>query len=216
MTLAGLEVEGLETVDPVSGVFVARVTTCVPHPDSDHLSLCSVDVGGETVDVVCGAANVRAGILVPLARVGAVLPGGFRIEKRKVRGQTSHGMICSKQELGLEDRSDGIWILDEELRLTLGTDLASLLEFDDWVFDIKVTSNRPDCASVLRRRARSRGAPRPAAPRPRRVARCRRRPAPTQRSASLSRARSILRATPRGFSKASRSGRRRYASSTGC
>ncbi len=148
LTLAGLEVEDVLTTGTLSGVFVGRVETCIPHPDSDHLSLCTVTTGTETLDVVCGAPNVRAGILAPIAVVGAVLPSGFKIERRKVRGRVSNGMICSRAELGLEDHSEGIWILDPRLDLTVGTDLTTLLEYDDTLFDIKVTSNRPDCASV--------------------------------------------------------------------
>ncbi|MGD9675579.1 MAG: phenylalanine--tRNA ligase subunit beta [Candidatus Bipolaricaulia bacterium] len=148
LTLAGLEVEEIRPTGTLRGVVVGRVTTCRPHPNSDHLSLCGVDVGGETLDVVCGAANVRTGACVPLARIGAELPGGFRIEKRKVRGEVSNGMICSKAELGLEEKSDGIWIFDERLGLSLGADLAEQLEYDDFVLDIKVKSNRTDCFGV--------------------------------------------------------------------
>ncbi len=148
LTLAGLEVEEITTTGTLRGVVVGRVETCAPHPDSDHLSLCTVSTGKETLDVVCGASNVRAGILAPIAVVGAELPGGFKIERRKVRGHASNGMICSRAELGLDDRSDGIWIFDPRLDLMVGTDLAVLLEYDDTIFDIKVTSNRPDCASV--------------------------------------------------------------------
>jgi len=148
LTLAGLEVEEISRIGSLSGVFVGRVETCIPHPDSDHLSLCTVNAGGEVLDVVCGASNVRAGILAPIAKVGAILPSGFKIERRKVRGQTSSGMICSRAELGLEDTSEGIWIFDPRLGLEVGQDLATLLEYGDTVFDIKVTSNRPDCASV--------------------------------------------------------------------
>ena len=148
LTLAGLEVEQITTTGTLRGVFVGRVETCVSHPDSDHLSLCTVSTGTETLDVVCGAPNVRAGILAPIAVVGAELAGGFKIERRKVRGRVSNGMICSRAELGLEDHSDGIWIFDPRLDLTVGADLATLLEYDDTIFDIKVTSNRPDCASV--------------------------------------------------------------------
>ena len=148
LTLAGLEVEEIRATGTLSGVVVGRVADCRPHPDSDHLSLCRVNVGAETLDVVCGAPNVRAGIVVPLARVGAELPTGFRIEKRKVRGEVSNGMICSKAELGLEDKSDGIWIFDERLHVVVGTDLAELLEYDDFILDIKVKSNRTDCFGV--------------------------------------------------------------------
>ncbi|MDD5646633.1 MAG: phenylalanine--tRNA ligase subunit beta, partial [Candidatus Bipolaricaulis sp.] len=83
LTLAGLEVEEIRPTGTLRGVVVGRVTTCRPHPNSDHLSLCCVDVGGETLDVVCGAANVCVDARVPLARIGAELPNGFRIEKRK-------------------------------------------------------------------------------------------------------------------------------------
>ena len=148
LTLAGLEVEEIRPTGTLSGVVVGRVTECRPHPDSDHLSLCRVDVGSEVLDVVCGASNVRAGVLVPLARVGAELPSGFRIEKRKVRGEASSGMICSKAELGLEEKSDGIWIFDDRLGLAIGADLAAELEYDDYVLDIKVKSNRTDCFGV--------------------------------------------------------------------
>lgn len=149
LTLAGLEVEEISKTGTLRGVLVGRVETCVPHPDSDHLSLCTVATGSETVDVVCGASNVRAGILAPIALVGAELPSGFRIERRKVRGKLSNGMICSRAELGLEDHSEGIWIFDPRLDLAVGTDIASVLEYDDFILDIKVTSNRPDCASVV-------------------------------------------------------------------
>ncbi len=148
LTLAGLEVEEIRPTGTLSGVVVGHVTACRPHPNSDHLSLCRVDVGAEVLDVVCGAANVRVDALVPIARVGAELPSGFRIEKRKVRGEVSDGMICSKTELGLEEKSDGIWIFDERLGLTIGADLAELLEYDDYVLDIKVKSNRTDCFGV--------------------------------------------------------------------
>ncbi len=148
LTLAGLEVEGIEETGTLSGVVVGRIVSARPHPDSDHLTLCRVDIEDREVDVVCGAPNVVEGGLVPLATVGAELPGGLRIERRKLRGEVSEGMICSKEELGLEERSDGIWIFDPALDLRVGTDLAELLEYDDFVLDFKVTSNRPDCDSV--------------------------------------------------------------------
>ena len=148
LTLAGLEVEEIFRTDSIRGAFVGRVESVRPHPDSDHLSLCVVNVGHETLDIVCGASNVVADALVPVVTVGGELPGGFKITKRKLRGETSHGMICSKAELGLEDSSAGIWILDPALGLEVGTDLNDLLEYDDFILDFKVASNRPDCASV--------------------------------------------------------------------
>lgn len=148
LTLAGLEVEEITESGPLHGVVVGRVTACEPHPDSDHLSLCTVDIGEASLDLVCGADNVRCDILVPVARIGAVLPSGMKIKARTVRGATSHGMICSRAELGLEDRSDGIWVLEPSLGLSVGDRLDQHLEFDDFILDIKVFSNRPDCASV--------------------------------------------------------------------
>jgi len=148
LTLAGLEVEGIEQTGTLDRVAVARVLSVRPHPAADRLVLCTVDLGRKTTEVVCGATNVVEGALVPVALDGAHLPNGLSIEKRKVRGVLSDGMICSKQELRLEDHSEGIWILDPALGLKVGDDLASHLEYDDVILDFKVTSNRPDCASV--------------------------------------------------------------------
>ena len=148
LTLAGLEVEGIERTGSLTGAVVGHVVSCRPLPDSDHLSLCNVDLGSETVEVVCGAPNVAAGMTVPVVTPGGELPGGFKIERRKIRGRMSSGMICSKAELGLEEKSEGIWDFPAELNLTLGTDLNELFEYNDFILDIKVPSNRPDCASV--------------------------------------------------------------------
>jgi len=148
LTLAGREVEGIEETGTLRGVVAGSVTSVRSHPNADKLVLCSVDVGTRSVEVVCGARNVVEGALVPVALDGAELPIGLKIEKRKVRGELSDGMICSKQELALEEKSDGIWILDPALGIEVGADLAELLEYDDVIFDFKVTSNRPDCASI--------------------------------------------------------------------
>ncbi len=148
ITLAGLEVEEITCVPSVKGAFVGKVISSIPHPNSDHLSLCHLDIGSDEVDVICGADNVVEGRLVPVITVGGVLPGGFEITKRKLRGETSHGMICSKAELGLEAKSEGIWNFDESLDLSLGTNINDLLEFDDYIFQIKVPSNRPDCMGI--------------------------------------------------------------------
>ena len=148
LTLAGLEVEGITRIDRPQGAVVGRVLEHKPHPDSDHLSLCRVDLGTRETEVVCGANNVVDGATVPVITAGGVLPGGFKIKKRKIRGVLSDGMICSKAELGLEEKSPGIWNFDHELDLPLGTDLNELLEYDDFVLDIKVTSNRPDCMGI--------------------------------------------------------------------
>ena len=148
LTLAGLEVEAVTFTGRVSKAVVGRVLSHRPHPNADRLSLCRLDIGADKIEVVCGAPNVKEGSTVPVITVDGELPDGTRIEARKIRGVASHGMICSKAELGLEERSAGIWNFDPALGLAVGTDLADLLEYDDAVFDIKVTSNRPDCTGI--------------------------------------------------------------------
>ena len=99
ITMAGLEVDGFEAVaGEFSGVVVGEVVSVAPHPDADKLRVCQVSNGEQTVQVVCGAPNVRDGLKVPFAEVGAVLPGNFKIKKAKLRGQPSHGMLCSFSE----------------------------------------------------------------------------------------------------------------------
>ena len=110
LSMAGLEVDSVEKAAPdFHGVVVGEVLTKVQHPDADKLSVTTVNVGGdEPLQIVCGAKNVAAGMRVPVATVGAELPGGFRIKKAKLRGVQSLGMICSASELGLAESSDGI------------------------------------------------------------------------------------------------------------
>jgi len=148
LTLAGLEVEGIERTGNLSHAVVGRVISSEPLPKSDHLTVCFVDVGSESIEIVCGAANVVNDALVPVVLPGGELPNGLKIERRTIRGVVSHGMICSSEELRLEDRSEGIWNFEPGLCLEVGADLATLFEHGDTVFDIKVPSNRPDCASV--------------------------------------------------------------------
>ena len=145
----GLEVEGMEDISAGwTNVLVGKVVACDQVPQSDHLSYCMVDAGvGETVPVVCGAPNVAAGQLVPLALVGAELPGGFRITERKLRGVLSRGMICSERELGISDEAAGIMALPDECRV--GKPLDQYIRKQDWVFDLEITINRPDCLSHL-------------------------------------------------------------------
>lgn len=149
LTAAGLEVEGITTIGELSGAVVGKVIDQRPHPHADRLSICQLDLGDEEIEVVCGAPNVIVGGKVPVIRAAGRLPTGFVIEKRKIRGVRSMGMICSKEELGLEAKSEGIWNFDPHLDIDLGMDLASLLEFDDFIFDIKVFSNRPDCLGIF-------------------------------------------------------------------
>jgi len=110
ITMAGLEVDGTEAVaGEFSGVIVGQVVTREQHPDADKLSLCQVTDGSETFQIVCGAANVREGLKIPFAKVGAVLPGpegkDFKIKKAKLRGVESFGMLCAEQELGMAESS---------------------------------------------------------------------------------------------------------------
>ncbi len=149
LTAAGLNVEGIEEYRrEFPGVVVARVLEQGKHPDADRLSVCRVDDGsGEPVPVVCGAPNVRAGLTVLLARVGAVLPGGVKIKKSRIRGQESRGMICSASELDLDGDSSGIMELTTSL--PPGTSADELYGFSDTVLDIEVTPNRPDWLSHI-------------------------------------------------------------------
>jgi len=148
LTMAGFEVESVETVSPgFSGVVVAKILSVRPHPNSETLSLCEVTTGGAPLPIVCGAPNVREGILVPLARVGAGLPGGYTIKSSRIRGELSEGMLCSEEELGIGGDTSGILVLPDGL--ALGRDLAAALNLEDTVLEVSITPNRPDCLSVL-------------------------------------------------------------------
>src|SRR5690349_16259584 len=134
--------------EDLKDVVVARVVEAAPHPNSDHLWVTKVDAGtGELLDVVCGAPNVRAGHTYPFAPTGASLPGGLKLEKRKIRGAISNGMLCSARELGLGDDHSGILELDTDA--ALGTDVREVLGLDDVVFDLAVTPNRPDAMCII-------------------------------------------------------------------
>lgn len=148
LTMAGLEVEETTpSAPPFSNVVVAKIIHVAPHPDADRLTVCQVDDGtAEPVQIVCGAPNVKKGILVPLARIGAGLPGGMIIRKAKMRGVESFGMLCSGQELGLPQDHDGLLILNDSL--TPGVSLREALDLDDMCFTLKLTPNRADCLSV--------------------------------------------------------------------
>ena len=146
----GLEVEAIdEPGRDINGVIIARILDVVPHPDADRIRLADIDFGdGRQLRVVCGAPNIEAGMVVPFAQVGAVLPGDFKIEKRKIRGVVSEGMLCSARELGLGDDHGGI--LDAARRRTeLGADVREVLGLNDVVFDLAITPNRPDAMGVV-------------------------------------------------------------------
>ena len=142
----GFEVSGYERLGPTfTGVVIAKVVSREKHPNADKLSICVVDDGAAKWNVVCGAPNVDAGQTVAYARIGAVLPGNFKIEGRKLRGVESQGMICSRSELGLPKDVDGIWIMGEGQ--TIGADVGSLLGPADDILEVEITTNRPDCLS---------------------------------------------------------------------
>ncbi|MGI6147861.1 MAG: phenylalanine--tRNA ligase subunit beta [Firmicutes bacterium] len=149
LTMAGLEVEGITYLNPgLDNVRVGRILHAAPHPNGEELYVCNVDVGdGEALQIVCGAPNTAAGQIVAVALPGAVLPGGFTIESREIRGVVSHGMICSEKELGIGEDESGILVLPEEAEV--GRDLAKALFLDDVVLDISIYANRPDCMSML-------------------------------------------------------------------
>ena len=149
LDLTGTGVEGVErTGASLDGVVVGHVKTCEPHPDSDHMHVVTVDVGaGEPVQIVCGAPNIAAGLRVPVATVGAVLPGDFKIKKSKLRGVVSCGMCCSRRELGMGADHEGIWILPKDA--PVGAPIADYLKLSDTVLDLEITPNRPDCLSVV-------------------------------------------------------------------
>jgi len=149
LTMAGLEVDAIE---PVAGSFsdivVGKVLSVAAHPDADKLRVCSVDIGqSEPLSIVCGAANVVAGMQVPTAVVGANLPGGLKIKKSKLRGVASHGMLCSAKELGLAESSDGLLPLPADL--VPGTTVRQALQLDDVSMELGLTPNRGDCLGVL-------------------------------------------------------------------
>ncbi len=160
MTLSGSKVELTHDLGgEISNVVVGRVLSLVRHENSDHMWVCQVDVGsGEPVQIVTGAQNVKQGDLVPVAKHKSTLPGGVKIEKGKLRGVVSNGMLCSFQELGLEQRDfpaayeDGIWILSDDPELSglvPGQDIRTAVGLDDHVVEFEITPNRPDCLSVI-------------------------------------------------------------------
>ena len=148
LTMAGLEVEAVEDrYTFLDKVVVGRVETAEKHPEADRLSCCRVDVGDEILSIVCGAPNVKSGLMVACACVGAVLPGGLEIKKSKLRGAISQGMLCSATELTLGIDGSGIMELSPDL--IPGTPLVQALDLSDVMFDIDLTPNRPDCLSVI-------------------------------------------------------------------
>ncbi|EOW9527960.1 phenylalanine--tRNA ligase subunit beta [Bacillus cytotoxicus] len=155
ITKSGIEVEGVEVLNKgVKGVVVGHVLECEKHPQADKLSKCLIDIGEEEpVQIICGAPNIAKGLKVPVAKVGAVLPGNFKIKKAKLRGEASHGMVCSLQELGIDaklvakDYADGIFIFSSDAEV--GADALEILNLHDEVLELGLTPNRADCLNML-------------------------------------------------------------------
>jgi phenylalanyl-tRNA synthetase beta chain len=149
LTMAGLEVEELTPLgDDLAGVVVAEIVAAEKHPEADRLQVCKVDAGqGEPLQIVCGAPNARVGIKVPLAMIGAQLPGGISIKAAKLRGVESSGMLCSARELGIDADASGLLELPAEA--PVGQPLADYLGLPDASFELKLTPNRPDCLGLF-------------------------------------------------------------------
>ena len=148
LTMAGLEVEGMEPVGPqFNDVVVAQVLEVVKHPDADRLNVCKVDTGrGEPTTIVCGAPNVAVDLRVPCALPGAQLPGDFVIKIAKVRGIESSGMLCSSKEVVISEEASGLLVLPADA--PVGQSIRQYLDLDDNQFELKLTPNRADCLSL--------------------------------------------------------------------
>lgn len=153
MTKAGSEYDEAGKLVDATNLIIGEIKECTMHPDSDHLHLCKVDIGKEILNIVCGAPNVKVGIKVIVAQVGAELPGDFTIKKGMIRGQESNGMICALYEIGIdkkflsEEDKNGIHILPNDA--PIGEDPIKYLKLDDEVIDFDLTANRGDLLSIL-------------------------------------------------------------------
>ena len=149
LTMLGIEVEAVKQLGTgLEGVVVGRVDAVGPHPNADKLVLCQVDVGeAEPLQIVCGAPNVREGMFAPVATIGTTLSIGLTIKRAKLRGEVSHGMLCSEKELGLSEDAAGLMELSTDI--PVGTSLVAALGLDDVMFELEITPNRPDCLSFI-------------------------------------------------------------------
>jgi phenylalanyl-tRNA synthetase beta chain len=149
LTMAGLEVDAITPVAAeFNGVVVAEVLSTAQHPNADKLKVCQVNVGhAEPLQIVCGASNVRPGLKIPAALIGAVLPGDFKIKESKLRGELSFGMLCSEKELGLAATSEGLMELPADA--PVGIDIREYLTLNDNVLELGLTPNRADCLAVI-------------------------------------------------------------------
>jgi phenylalanyl-tRNA synthetase beta chain len=148
LTDAGVEVE---TITPIGNglekVVVGEIKRIKKHPQADHLSVCETEIGSEFLQIVCGAPNVKEKAKVPVALIGARLPMGMEITKTTLRGVDSFGMICSEKELGIGEDQKGVMILDPQLKIGLPISVA--LDLEDYILDLDLTPNRPDCLSII-------------------------------------------------------------------
>ena len=148
LTMAGIEVENaVKLGDELDGVVVSQITSVTPHPKADKLSLCIVDTGSGSYPIVCGASNIKPGDKAPLALDGIKLPKGITIKTVKIRGEPSQGMLCSEAELALGNDESGIMILPPHVKV--GQPINTALRLEDYILEINLTPNRPDCLSVI-------------------------------------------------------------------
>ena len=153
MVFAGNEYESVSKISEATGIVVGHVLECEMHPESKKLHICKVDLGDEVVQILCGAPNMRQGIKVPVAKIGAKLPNGIEIKKAKLAGMDSNGMCCSLEELGIESKymseedKTGIHVLPEDA--PVGMDAIHYMQYDDEVIDFELTANRGDLLSML-------------------------------------------------------------------
>ncbi|HVU82358.1 MAG TPA: phenylalanine--tRNA ligase subunit beta, partial [Rhodanobacteraceae bacterium] len=148
LTMSGLEVAEVASIGgPLEGVIVARIVACEPHPDADKLRVCRVDTGNGEVQIVCGAPNARAGLVAPLATIGAMLPNGITIKAAKLRGVESQGMLCSAKELGIDADASGLMELPADA--PIGEPLAQYLGLPDVAIEVELTPNRGDCLGMI-------------------------------------------------------------------
>ena len=154
LTLSGSHVESIISLDKgVENVVVGKILDIKKHPNADRLVITNIDVGDEQLQIITGANNIKEGDYVPVALVGAKLPGGVKIKKSKLRGLESYGMLCSAKELGIDDnvvpkyQKNGIYILDKDY--PLGMDIREVLGLDGEVIEFEITPNRPDCLSII-------------------------------------------------------------------
>lgn len=149
LTMLGIEVESITELGVgLDGVVVGKVHSIRPHPNADKLVLCMVDIGDtDELQIVCGAPNVFEGMFAPVAKIGTELPTGITIKPAKLRGEESHGMLCSEKELGISDEASGLMELSNDI--PLGKSITQALGLDDVIFELEITPNRPDCLSMI-------------------------------------------------------------------